>query len=98
MLRAIPVAEYWPLPFLATRIGYEYSHMDQDDKISVGDGILAGFSFKFGKIEISTNFTNRKKPIRLLPGQSFTDWTLLIGVTFTPKGGKFVPAHRRKLK
>ncbi len=84
VFRAIPVAEYWPFPFLALRAGGEYSHMDQVGELAVGYGILAGISVRFWRIELNTNFTIRKKPIRFLPGHTYTDWTLLIGGTFTP--------------
>ena len=81
VLRAIPVVEYWPFRFLSFRAGCEYSHMDQIGELSVGYGGLAGVSFKFWRIELNGNFTFRKKPIRLLPGHTLHDWTLLVGVT-----------------
>jgi len=84
VFRAIPVAEYWPFPFLAARAGGEYSHMVQVGEFAVGYGVLAGISIKFWRIELNTNFTIRKKPVRFLPGHTYTDWTLLIGGTFTP--------------
>jgi hypothetical protein len=81
VLRAIPVVEYLPFRFLSLRAGGEYSHMDQIGELSFGYGGLAGVSFRFWRIELIANFTIRKKPIRLLPGHSLSDWTLLVGVT-----------------
>jgi hypothetical protein len=84
VLRAIPMAEYWPIRFLALRAGFEYSHMDQIGKFAVGYGFLGGLSLKIWRIELDGNFTIREKPIRLLPGSTLSDWKLVIGASFNP--------------
>lgn len=84
ILKMIPVAEYSLFPFLAIRAGAEYSHMDQSGEFSLGYGALTGISIKFWKIEINSNFSIRKIPVKLLPGYSLSDWSLFFGCTFNP--------------
>jgi TolB-like protein len=84
-LRAIPMVEYWMLPFLSVRGGYEYVHLQQSGSFTVGNGFLAGISVKFWKFTVNGNYTLRKKPSRLIPGYLIDESYLLVGLTFTPE-------------
>jgi hypothetical protein len=84
VLRLLPVGEYWFLPFVAARLGAEYSHMIQDGEFAVGYGALAGLSGRFWRIRIDGNFTIREKPAQQLPGRSIPDWVVSAGIVLTP--------------
>jgi TolB-like protein len=84
ILRIIPMAEFWPLRFLSLRGGYEYSHLDQSGTFTIGHGAVGGFTFKVGKFDINANITYRKKPARLLPGETVANMKLLIGLEYNP--------------
>lgn len=83
-LRLIPVVEYWPFPFLSLRAGYEYAHVDQADRFLMGHGFLAGLTLKLWRITLNANFTNRARPLHILPGYQFQQSYLLVGMTFNP--------------
>jgi TolB-like protein len=83
-LRLIPVVEYWPFPFLALRAGYENAHINQADRFLMGHGFLAGLTLKFWKFTLSANYTNRIKPLHILPGYQFQQSYILWGLTFNP--------------
>jgi hypothetical protein len=84
ILRIIPMVEFWPFKFLSLRGGYEYSHLDQAGTFTIGQGAVGGFTFKVGKFDINANITYRKKPARLLPGETVGNMKLLIGLEYNP--------------
>ena len=83
-LRAIPIAEYWILPYLSLRGGYEYVHLDQAGSFTIGSGFLAGFSLKLGNFTLHSNYTLRKKPSRQVPGRLISESYVMLGLTYTP--------------
>lgn len=83
-LRAIPMAEYWVLPFLSLRGGYEYVHLQQAGSFTIGHGFLAGVSVKLDRFDLNFNYTLRKKPSRQVPGYLIEDSYLLLGLTYAP--------------
>ncbi len=84
-IRLIPVMEYRPVDFMSLRAGYEYSHLDQSGKFSVGHGFLAGASVRISNFELNLNLTYSTMPARLLPGYTVSNITLLLGATYSPQ-------------
>ena len=83
-LRVIPMAEYWVLPFLSVRGGYEYVHLQQAGSFTIGHGFVAGFSLQIWKLTGNFNYTLRKKPSRQVPGYLISESRFLGGFTYTP--------------
>jgi len=83
-IRAVPVVEYWLFPFISARLGYENSHLFQNDRYSMGHGFLSGVTVKIWRFELSSNFTLRKKPTSMVPGYLIYDSKVLFGFSFNP--------------
>lgn len=83
-LRAIPMVEYWLLPYLSLRGGYEYVHLQQSGSFTLGHGFLAGATVKLGRATLNLNYSLRKKPSRQVPGYLIEDSYLLLGLTYSP--------------
>jgi hypothetical protein len=58
--------------------------VDQAGKFTIGHGFLLGFTLSIRKFDINFNYTNRKRPIRILPGYSIDEIYLLYGISFNP--------------
>lgn len=81
-LRVIPAVEWWPLEWLAVRLGYEYSFLSVSEIFADGHGFAAGLSLLLGRWELHFNYVNRYRPYRLLLGEGQRDQTLLIGTAW----------------
>jgi hypothetical protein len=79
--KAIPMVEWWPLDWLALRAGGEFSNFWGTDGSYPGYGVTAGLTLKVWKIDVNVNYTYRLKALRSLPGYSFDESMVLIGVS-----------------
>ncbi len=86
-LRMSPMAEYWPARFLALRCGYLLSIFDQMDSFVIGQGVLAGFTLKFGKWDFDTAYTHSDTPVVTVPGYVIPVNKLHLGLT---RSGNFI--------
>jgi TolB-like protein len=79
--KAIPMVEWWPLDWLAVRLGGELSNFWGTDGSYPGYGVTAGLTLKVWKVDVNINYTYRLKALRSLPGYSFDESMVLIGVS-----------------
>ncbi len=94
-IRAMPGLELWPLPWLALRGVYEYSHLTvgagairSGGGTASGSGFMGGVTVVLGSFELSANYINRYRPFRLLPGAGHQDNTFLVGLVWNGLGAR----------
>lgn len=85
VLKTVGLAEFWPLPMLGLRAGYEFVYLNMASKTVLGHGGIAGLSVKLGNFDIDLNGTYRSNPLRVLPGYSYNQFIVMAGVSFRPE-------------
>jgi len=82
-LRLIPIVEYKVLSILSIRAGYEYSHLDQAGRFTIGWGLLGGLTLNIWNFELSGNYTLRQIPSKMLPGYLIPGSTFSFSFSFS---------------